>query len=116
VGNAGGECRGVFQGGFIAVFSIARCPFLFRKLFRRPVSQAAMRSFFVVLRPPRCDLPPRIEQILKPTYVQTLFSQPSVKALDVRVLVVKRLFSRGDRLAPTASTCAPCGVTEQSQV
>jgi len=86
VGNAGGECRGVFQGGFIAVFSIARDPCPFRKLLWRPVAQAAVRTLFVVLRPPRRDLPPRIEQILKPAHVQTLFSQSSVEALDLRVL------------------------------
>ena len=45
-----------------------------------------MRALFVVLGPPRRDLPPRIEQILKPTHVQALFSQSPMKAFDVRVL------------------------------
>jgi hypothetical protein len=36
--------------------------------------------------PPRRDLAPGIEQILKPVHVQTFFPQPSVKALDARIL------------------------------
>jgi hypothetical protein len=45
-----------------------------------------VRALLVVLDPPRRDLPPRIEQVLKPTHGQTLFPQPSVETLDVRVL------------------------------
>ena len=45
-----------------------------------------MRTLFVVLRSPCRDLPPRIEQVLKPTYRQTFIPQPSVKALNARVL------------------------------
>jgi hypothetical protein len=44
-----------------------------------------MRTLLVVLLPPRRDLPPRIEQILKP-YVQAFFSQSSVETFDMRVL------------------------------
>jgi len=40
----------------------------------------------VVLLPPRGNLPPRIEQVLKPAHIQTLFPQSSVKALHVRIL------------------------------
>src|SRR5208283_3062473 len=50
------------------------------------VSQTAVRTLFVVVDPPRCDLVPRIEQVLEPTHHQTLFSQPSVKTLYLSVL------------------------------
>jgi hypothetical protein len=43
-------------------------------------------SFFVVLLLPRRDLSSRVEQVLKPTYRQTFFSQAAVKALDMRIL------------------------------
>ena len=43
-----------------------------------------MRTFLVVFLPPGRNLPPRIEQVLKPTYRQTLFPQPPVKASDAR--------------------------------
>ena len=45
-----------------------------------------MRTVFVVLRSPRCDLPPRIEQVLKPAHRQTLFAQPSMKTFDPPIL------------------------------
>ncbi len=45
-----------------------------------------MRTLFVVLPPPRCDLPPRIEQVLKPAHLQALIPQPSVKTFHPRVL------------------------------
>src|ERR1700694_2582449 len=56
------------------------------KFLRRPISQAAVRTLFVVLRPPRRDLPPRIEQVLKPAHRQKLFPQPSMETLHARVL------------------------------
>ena len=68
-----------------SVFSIARC-FLCRILVRRQITQAAVRTLFVILRPPLRDLALGIEQVLKPAHVQTLFSQPSVKALHPRIL------------------------------
>jgi len=86
VGNAGGARRGVFQGGFIAVISTARLCAPRRKLVRRQIAQTAVRTFFVVFHSPLLDLALGIEQILKPTYVQTLFPQPSVKALHPRIL------------------------------
>jgi hypothetical protein len=45
-----------------------------------------VRSFFVVLLSPRSDLPPRIEQILKPAHGQALFAQTSMKAFHACVL------------------------------
>ena len=45
-----------------------------------------MRTVFVVLDLPRRDLASGIEQVLKPAYGQTLIAQPSVEALDARVL------------------------------
>jgi hypothetical protein len=56
------------------------------KFFRRQMAQTAVRSLLVILFLPGRDLSPRVEQILKPTQVQALFSDSSVKALDVRVL------------------------------
>jgi len=54
-----------------------------------------VRALLAVLDLPRRDLPPRIEQVLEPTHGQTLFPQPSVETLDVRVL--RRLgFSRAN--------------------
>ena len=47
------------------------------QFFRCFVFQAAMRALLVVLRPPRRDLAPRVEQIVQPAQVQTLFPQPS---------------------------------------
>ncbi len=44
MGNAGGQGRGVFQGGLTAVFSTAQ----FGELLRSSVSQTAVRTLFVV--------------------------------------------------------------------
>ena len=68
-----------------SAFSIARC-FPCGKLGWCQIPQTAVRAFVVILRPPRCDLAPGVEQILKPTHVQTLFPQPRVKALHPSVL------------------------------
>src|SRR3984957_4792757 len=57
-----------------------------RKLFRRAVSQTAVRALLVVLDLPRRDLTPRIKQILKPAHRQALIPQPSVKALNAPIL------------------------------
>jgi len=65
------------------VFSIARLP---SELCRRPIVQTAVRPLFVVVVAPEGDLPPGVEQILKPAHPQTLFAQPSVKAFDMGVL------------------------------
>jgi len=81
VGNA---AFGVFQGSLTAVFSIARCSR--RILVRRQVPQTAVRTLLVVFRPPGCNLPLRVEQVLKPAYVQTFFPQPSVKTFHARIL------------------------------
>jgi hypothetical protein len=67
-------------------FSLVETRSLRRKLTRCLTSQAAVRAFFVVLLSPGCDLPPRIERVLEPTYVRALFSQPSIEALDMRIL------------------------------
>jgi hypothetical protein len=40
-----------------------------------------MRPFAVVLDAPSRDLPPRVEQIPEPAYVQTLVSQPAMRIL-----------------------------------
>src|SRR5215469_15351633 len=56
------------------------------KRCRRAIAQAAVRTLFVVLVPPRRDLPPRVEQILKPTRVQAFIPQFPVKTLHKRVL------------------------------
>ena len=45
-----------------------------------------MRALLVVLDPPRRDLSPRIEQVLKPAHRQTFISQPSVKTFHPRIL------------------------------
>ena len=50
-----------------------------------------MRAFFVVLDSPRRDLPPRIEQVLKPAHRQALIAQSSVKTFHPRIL---RRFAR----------------------
>ena len=45
-----------------------------------------MRPPRVVFRAPGCDLRAGVEQIPEPAYVQTFVAQPSVEALNVRVL------------------------------
>ena len=61
-------------------------PHLASERRRGLITQAAVRPLLVVLGAPRGDLAPRVEQVLKPTGVQALLPQPSMKTLDVRVL------------------------------
>src|SRR5665213_1145514 len=57
-----------------------------RKFRGRSIPEAAVRALLVVLFPPRPDLPLRIEQILKPAYVQTFFPHPPVETFHPPVL------------------------------
>src|SRR3979409_1413060 len=45
-----------------------------------------MRPVRVVMAAPGFNLAPRIEEIAEPAYLQALFTQTAVEALDVRVL------------------------------
>ena len=45
-----------------------------------------MRPLGIVVAAPTFNLVPRVEKIAKPTYLQTLFAQASVKAFHIRVL------------------------------
>ena len=86
-GKVGNAWFRVFQACrfWASVFSIAPC-FPRRILVRGQIPQTAVRPFFVIFRSPPGDLALGIEQILEPAQVQTLFSQPSMEAFDVRVL------------------------------
>ena len=79
-------CPRSSRTGSYDIFDFRGRPHRCSKFLGRPISQTAVRTFFVVFDSPRCDLSPRIEQVLEPAHVQTLFSQPSVKALDECIL------------------------------
>ena len=66
---------------FSRAHSFSLCKFVWRQ-----IPQTAVRAAFVVLRLPRRDLAPGIEQILKPTYVQTLFPHARMKTFHPSVL------------------------------
>ena len=57
-----------------------------RKLDRRGISQAAVRPRFVVLVAPLADFSTRIEQVAKPTHVQTFIAELAMEAFDMTVL------------------------------
>ncbi len=86
-GKVGNAFFRVFQAcRFLAnVFSMVRgCPR--HILVRRQIPQTAVRTLLVIFHSPFRNLAPGIEQILNPTHVQTLFSQPPVKVLHARIL------------------------------
>ena len=50
------------------------------------IPKAAVRPVRVVMPTPAFNLAPRVKQIAEPAYLQTLFTQTAVEALDVGVL------------------------------
>ena len=79
--------QGVSQGGEAPSFFIVLWPAdCTSKFCKHPVSQAAVRPFFVVVRPPGSDFPPWIKQARKATRVQTFIPQLPMETLDIGVL------------------------------
>ena len=93
-----------------SVFSIARC-FSCRKLGWRQISQAAVRTFVVVLRPPRCDLAgcPRFASVFWALTWAPLYSAGHVRSATSRALCEVPALSEAEGLEvhTAKSHCLP---------
>src|SRR5580698_8236218 len=56
------------------------------ELFRRPISERAVRTLAVVLMTPACQCAPDIIQRAEPVCVEAFVAQPPVEAFDMSIL------------------------------